>query len=291
MNDLSQSILILIYVASLAGAVAAIVHRSAGRQKGGQPPAFPSGKVRVWFYRRGDLVCALMLYLLFTGLFALTLFSPPTDMSKLSAAALLFGIGFQLMVTLGVIAFALRLTNANQWLGLRWKQWPWVFLIAPGVVLVMWMFLFGIHQAGYMAWMESLGAETKQETVVLLETSRDPLILVIMVITAVVIAPLWEEIVFRGYLHPVIKKFGGIWAGALCSSLLFAAVHNSLAAMLPLFLLALLMVWLYERTGSIWTPIAIHACFNAAAVGGTFVVRYFEPAPAFLQCWPIWPIR
>ena len=236
MNELSQIILFVIYFASLSGAVLAILHRSGTRRNAADPPGIHAGKVKVWFYRRGDLVCALMLYLLFAGLFALTAFSPPTDMSNLSALGMVFGIGFQLIITAGVITFALRLTGPNQWLGLRWKNWPWVFLIAPGAVVVMWIFLFGIHEVGYMAWMESLGAEPKQDTVVLLETSTDPILLIIMVITAVVVAPLWEEIVFRGYLHPVIKKFGGVWAGALCSSLLFAAVHNSLTALLPLFL-------------------------------------------------------
>ena len=286
MNELSQIILVLVYAAAFIGTIGAIVVQMQLRRDRQSPPTVPCGKVQVWFYSRADLILVLFLYLLFAGLFALALLSPPVDMSKVSAPALVVGVGFQLVITAGVVAFALRRASLNQWLGVRWKHWPWVFLIAPGAVAVMWVVLMAMHLAGYMGWMESLGAETKQETVVLLETTKDPLIIVIMVITAVVIAPLWEEVVFRGYLHPVIKKHGGIWAGAICSSLLLAVVHNHLAAIIPLFLLAMLMVWLYEKTGSIWTPIAVHACFNAAAVGASFLVRYYEPTPALIDVWP-----
>ena len=47
------------------------------------------------------------------------------------------------------------------------------------------------------------------------------------------------------------------------SSLLFAAIHGSLALMLPLTVLAVVLVWLYEKTGSIIAPILMHAAFNA----------------------------
>ncbi len=289
MIDLSETILGLIYAASLLGAIGAIVFRKVLAADRSHPPSLPAGKVQAWFYQRGDLVAALVLYLLFTGLFALAAISPPMDISKMSAAALLFGIGFQLAITAGVIGYVLRLTSINQWLGLRWKEWPWVFAIAPGVVILVWAFTFGIDQFGYTAWMESLGAELEQEPVALLKNTKDPMVLGLMAITAVIVAPLWEEVVFRGYLHPVMKKFGGVWAGAICSSLLFAVVHNSLAHVLPLFLLALLLVWLYERTGSIWTPIAIHACFNGAQIGLLFAFRAGwipEELPEAMILWP-----
>ena len=144
----------------------------------------------------------------------------------------------------------------------------------------------GIEKSGYLVWLESMGVETKQDTVALLENTKNEAVLGLMIVLAVIIAPLWEEVVFRGYMYPVLKKYGGMWAAALCSSLLFAAVHNNLAALLPLFLLALMMVWLYELTGSIWMPIAMHACFNGLAVIGTILYRNTEHTPAILQGLP-----
>ena len=59
-------------------------------------------------------------------------------------------------------------------------------------------------------------------------------------------------------------------------------------ALLPLFLLGLILVWIYERTGSIWAPIALHACFNTVTVISTFAARYIEEPAAtiFLPALP-----
>ena len=300
MNNPSLLILALAFALSLGWAVVAIFLRSAQRDQQiapigdssspadqAQPPPTPVGKVNTWFYRRGDLLGISLLFVFF-ALTSLTAMTHPEamDMNGISAVALLAGIAFQMVVPIAVIAAALRLTSLDKWLGLRWKNWPLVILIAPASVALISILFVGIEKSGYLVWLESMGVETKQDTVALLENTKDELVLGLMIVLAVVIAPLWEEVVFRGYLYPVLKKYGGMWTGALCSSLLFAAVHNNLAALLPLFLLALMMVWLYELTGSIWTPIAIHACFNALAVIGTIYVRNTEPYSASLQGLP-----
>lgn len=86
------------------------------------------------------------------------------------------------------------------------------------------------------------------------------------VVLAVVVAPLTEELVFRGYLYGVIKKYGGQVAGMLTSALLFAAVHHNLPAMPALAILAVGLTLAYEITGSLWAPIVMHMLFNLAPV-------------------------
>jgi membrane protease YdiL (CAAX protease family) len=127
-----------------------------------------------------------------------------------------------------------------------------------------------------MQWMESLGAETMQESVKLLQTTDDPAVLWLMALAAVLVAPLCEELLFRGYLYPVAKKFTGPWLAACSSALFFAAAHGNLSALLPLFLFGLLLVWIYEKTGSLWAPIAVHFCFNGATVTVQMAARYFN---------------
>jgi len=152
------------------------------------------------------------------------------------------------------------------WLGLRWQRWRLVMLFAPLSVVAMWL-VFGILQAaGYTQWLESLGIDTVQDSVRALQKEDDLAFLVLMRFSAIVVAPICEEVVFRGYLYGVAKRYCGPLAGALCSALIFSAAHASLAALLPLALFGLLLAWLYERTGSLWAPIAAHACFNAATV-------------------------
>ena len=76
-------------------------------------------------------------------------------------------------------------------------------------------------------------------------------------------APICEELLFRGVIYPSLRDLGHPRLAIAASSHLFAAIHGSLALMLPLTVLAVILVWLYEKTGSIVTPILMHAAFNA----------------------------
>lgn len=266
MSETSQVILSIAFAIPLLWAAAAVWRRRAERNHAEQPPALPFGKVSTWFYQPGDLLGVFLIYLVLSSMFLLSTTAPPLDPSRITAGALFAGIGFHLILTAVVMASVLRRCTLNQWLGLRWSGWPWLLLIGPGTVIAMGLINLVILKSGYMEWVKALDMETVQEPVAILRESKDPLVVALMVMAATVVAPLWEEIVFRGHLYPILKKFGGFWTGALCSSLFFSAVHNNVAALLPLFILGLLMVWLYELTGSIWTPIAMHFCFNATAV-------------------------
>jgi membrane protease YdiL (CAAX protease family) len=81
---------------------------------------------------------------------------------------------------------------------------------------------------------------------------------------AVVLAPIAEEFIFRGVLFPFVRQLGYprlAWFGV---SGLFALIHGDVAIFVPLFVLALALTWLYEKTGSLLAPIAVHGLFNAA---------------------------
>jgi membrane protease YdiL (CAAX protease family) len=87
--------------------------------------------------------------------------------------------------------------------------------------------------------------------------------LVAFAMVTVVIAPLGEELLFRGVLYPTIKRAGFPKLALWGSSILFAAIHLNLVIFLPLLLLALILVWLYEQTDNLIAPLAAHALFNA----------------------------
>ena len=78
------------------------------------------------------------------------------------------------------------------------------------------------------------------------------------------IAPVAEEFIFRGMLFPFIRQLGYpklAWFGV---SFLFALIHTNVPTFVPLFVLALALTWLYERTDNLLAPITAHALFNAA---------------------------
>lgn len=240
------------------------------------PPELPYGKVAVWFYRPWDLVGAAFVFGVFAMLVVGSLSASHAAMPAVGPVTLLVNIGFQFVMAGGVAILVVKRVGWVAWLGLRWRGWPWIFLIAPCAVVFMWAVFGGLQVSGYMDWMESLGVETVQDTVKLLQQSEDPRILGLMAVAAVIAAPLCEEIVFRGYFYPVMKKFAGAWPAAACSALVFGCAHGNLAAILPLFVFGGMLVFVYEQTGSLWAPVAVHFCFNSATVLGQMAVRYYH---------------
>jgi membrane protease YdiL (CAAX protease family) len=90
--------------------------------------------------------------------------------------------------------------------------------------------------------------------------------LVLFAILAVVLAPLFEEVFFRGFLfRGFANSWGWVW-GAVVSSALFSMAHLQLDVIVPLFALGFALAWVYQRTGSLWTSIALHAVFNGISV-------------------------
>lgn len=83
-----------------------------------------------------------------------------------------------------------------------------------------------------------------------------------LALLAIFLAPMVEEILFRGILYPAIKK-AGFPRLALCgTAFLFAIMHSSAAIFAPLVVLAIMFTLLYEKTNNLLAPIAAHAVFN-----------------------------
>lgn len=89
---------------------------------------------------------------------------------------------------------------------------------------------------------------------------------VVLIFVAVVIAPLFEEFLFRGVLFPWVVRRIGLWPAVGVVSLFFASIHVHLPSLLPLFLLSSLFCLAYARTRSLLVPIGMHACFNGVTV-------------------------
>lgn len=87
-----------------------------------------------------------------------------------------------------------------------------------------------------------------------------------VVISAVIIAPLAEEIIFRGYLFNITKNFIGATGAMFFTSVLFALIHAHAMSLIPLLLLSLCLTIAYQSTRSLWTPILIHGMFNSTTI-------------------------
>ncbi len=83
--------------------------------------------------------------------------------------------------------------------------------------------------------------------------------------SVVVVAPLFEEWICRGYLFGALRTRYGLWRSILLSALFFAILHVQPAAALNAFVMGVILAWLYARTGSLWSPVLLHAAHNAVA--------------------------
>jgi membrane protease YdiL (CAAX protease family) len=136
-------------------------------------------------------------------------------------------------------------------------------------------------QAASAEIMQRLGQEgPPQQAVVALENAQSWGTRAYLIGFAVLIAPVAEEILFRGVLYAGIKQFGfprfALWSTAL----VFAAIHMTAAIFLPLVALGLALAWLYDRTDNLLAPIAAHAFFNAANVALMYRLDLMKPAAA-----------
>jgi membrane protease YdiL (CAAX protease family) len=87
-----------------------------------------------------------------------------------------------------------------------------------------------------------------------------------IILLAVVIAPVTEELAFRGYLYGVIKRYLGAVPALVLSGLLFALIHLNLSSFFPLFVLASVFALAYELSGSLLVPMSMHALFNTLSL-------------------------
>lgn len=99
-------------------------------------------------------------------------------------------------------------------------------------------------------------------------------------VVAIVAAPVVEECIFRGILYPTIKQAGYPKLAMLGTALLFGIVHANALTFVPLTLLGLLLVVLYEATDNLLASIAAHSVFN----GVNFLLLIFmEPLNELLN--------
>jgi membrane protease YdiL (CAAX protease family) len=90
---------------------------------------------------------------------------------------------------------------------------------------------------------------------------------------AAVFGPIAEEIFFRGFMYRVLRvKLGIFWAMAVTSAV-FAFLHTHIVGFLPIMALGMLLAYLYEKTGSLVTPISVHIIHNVGMVMLVFLVR------------------
>lgn len=108
---------------------------------------------------------------------------------------------------------------------------------------------------------------------ILLFQERDPLVIGLLVVLSCVIGPVAEELFFRGVLFAVVRRHLSRGWAILASGAAFSLIHTNPVGFLPILLIGSLLAYLYERTGSLAAPIAVHILHNTFLMSIGLVVR------------------
>lgn len=147
------------------------------------------------------------------------------------------------------------------WMGVRGRDLlQWVVAMTSSTILVT-LVVNGIYESFFNK------EPTPQVALELLSGEGTSFaIKMVIAIAAVVVAPLVEEIYFRGVIFRGLVPLVGLRLAVAGSALLFAIVHGSLCSLLPLSVVGAILALAYWRSRTLWLPILMHSCFNLCSV-------------------------
>jgi uncharacterized protein len=148
----------------------------------------------------------------------------------------------------------------------------WTVLLPFALLLV--FVIFSVIWAGL------LHESTKEKLLEQLGANEGTTLLLLSAALTCVVAPVCEELLFRGFIFTALRNWQGTWPAAIITGLLFGGVHVGSAPVIDLVPLAFLgfgLCLLYRITGSLYPCIAAHSLNNSIAYGS-------------LESWPFWQV-
>lgn len=180
------------------------------------------------------------------------------------AHQLLLAGGIQAMAVLSGVYYLVRFKYGRslEELGLKWRNLGRSLGLGLGggvIIFFMVILLGGLLQR----FLPEPAPQPFAELVRRAQGFRD---LLLPLFLGSLLAPITEEVYFRGFFYPVLKARYGTLAGQVGSSLLFALLHFDLFRFLPLAVGGWGLAYLYERSGSLITPVVAHGTWNAIMI-------------------------
>jgi uncharacterized protein len=120
------------------------------------------------------------------------------------------------------------------------------------------------------AWVAALGIHERDDLPDQLGADKSTLAMLAVAFLVCVIAPIAEEVFFRGYFFTALRNWRGVWPAAILTGLTFGAIHAGSAPvgyLVPLAVFGFGLCLLYWKTGSLYPCIVLHALNNSLAFG------------------------
>jgi membrane protease YdiL (CAAX protease family) len=101
---------------------------------------------------------------------------------------------------------------------------------------------------------------------------KDQVAFALFCVTAAIAAPIFEEILFRGFLLPSLTRYMPVWGAIVLSSFIFALAHLSLSEVLPLMVLGMVLGFVYSRSRNLLASMLLHSLWNSGTLLSLFVL-------------------
>ena len=173
--------------------------------------------------------------------------------------------------------YASRLNNTKLPIFTSFKKALLLFLmLLPGVWIAAMLWAKALSVLEGFGLIEDL---EQQDLVTLFQGGGDPVAIGLLVFAAVILAPIVEELIFRGCLYRFLKSQTTVLPAQIASGILFSMIHWNLLSFLPLVLVGIFLARIYEKTGSILVAIWFHAFFNAFSLSMLFITNLSDVIP------------
>lgn len=145
---------------------------------------------------------------------------------------------------------------------------PWPKVGRQAVVTLLLAFpLVALLSLGWTAVLRAFGLPDEPQSLIgIFANTRSPLVIGGMLVLACVVAPLYEELLFRAGLYRFCRQRLGRNSALLISGALFGALHGNLAGFLPLTVFGMILALAYETTGYLRVAVIAHGLFNLNSI-------------------------
>jgi membrane protease YdiL (CAAX protease family) len=173
--------------------------------------------------------------------------------------------------------YASQLNNAELTVGVAFRQAVPLFLMCLPLIWIaslIWTHLLtALEAAGAIDTFEP------QTLITLFQDGGDPIAISLLVALAILLAPIVEEIVFRGCVYRFLKSQTTLLPAQILSGCVFSFMHWNLMSFVPLVIVGVFLARVYEKSGNLMVAIWFHAFFNAFSLLMLFITGLSEAIP------------
>ncbi|MEL7034648.1 MAG: CPBP family glutamic-type intramembrane protease [Cyanobacteria bacterium J06592_8] len=219
----------------------------------------------VGFFLVGQLVVPLV----FGWGFQFLKLNPATFSVRNKAFYVWANYGVLMAGGLSVLFFSLKpfFPLPEGWFKFDWKK-GWFFWGLGGYVVALPLVIL-VSLINQQLW-DGQGGSNPLLSIAL--ENRDPIALIIFFITASVAAPIFEEIMFRGFLLPSLTRYMSLGNAIVLSSLFFAIAHMNISEIIPLMTLGIVLGVVYTRSRNLLSSMLLHCLWNSGTLLSLYIL-------------------